>query len=259
MKKKRKNTDFNITFLGTGTTLLNSDRSCSSSLLQCGPQKILVDIGGGTCRRLAEMKLNILEINRIVTTHFHPDHVGDLVNFLFAYYNVAPQERQFDLEIYGPSGIDHFLKAMSDGYGSWLESCLGKIQVKTIRPGITEAGDVQIYALPVRHTENSLAYRFDYAGKKMVFSGDTAPCENIVKLCKGATAALLECARLDGSGSQSHLSAADIIDIAKRSAVKRIFLNHLYPEVFETHPEKKIFEATGTPTELVDDGDVVSL
>ncbi len=73
-----------ITILGSGTCVPSLQRSSCSVLVEIGNQKLLFDVGPGTMRRLLEAGQSIFDISHIFLSHFHPDHSGELVPFLFA-------------------------------------------------------------------------------------------------------------------------------------------------------------------------------
>jgi len=46
---------------------------------------------------------------------------------------------------------------------------------------------VTITSFPVIHIHNgAVGYRLEYAGRSVVFSGDTRPCRHLVEACDGA-------------------------------------------------------------------------
>jgi ribonuclease BN (tRNA processing enzyme) len=91
----------------------------------------------------------------------------------------------------------------------------------------------------------ALAYRFDTPGGSAVFSGDTGPCDNLVRLAEGADYLVHEVidisfiadrvAKLPNRDSiinhltESHTSPEDAGRIASRAGVKTLVLSHLVP------------------------------
>ena len=57
-----------------------------------------------------------------------------------------------------------------------------------------------VRAISVRHTKWAVGYAFETAvdGKKIVFSGDTKPCENLVECGRGADLLIHEATFEDG-------------------------------------------------------------
>ena len=54
-----------------------------STLISTEKQKILIDAGSGVTQRLSEFGLAPSEIDVILITHLHSDHIVDYINFIF--------------------------------------------------------------------------------------------------------------------------------------------------------------------------------
>ncbi|MDJ0356808.1 MBL fold metallo-hydrolase [Paenarthrobacter sp. PH39-S1] len=93
----------------------------------------------------------------------------------------------------------------------------------------------------------AFAFRFDSADGSVTISGDTAPCENLVRLAGGTDLLLHEAidfdwvnqtygGSADGTGRasadhhrKSHTSAAEAVELATRAGAKALALHHLVP------------------------------
>jgi ribonuclease BN (tRNA processing enzyme) len=92
----------------------------------------------------------------------------------------------------------------------------------------------------------ALAYRFDTPTGSVVFSGDTGPCDNLVRLADGADVLVHEvfdvehwAVRMPSSEpnrdaliaqlERAHTSVADVGAIAERAGVGTLVLSHLVP------------------------------
>ena len=91
----------------------------------------------------------------------------------------------------------------------------------------------------------ALSYRFDTPGGSVVFSGDTGPCENVVRLANGADILVHEVIDVDFIArrvaklpnrdaivshlASSHTSPEDAARIAARCDVRTLVLSHLVP------------------------------
>ena len=73
-----------ITLLGTGTCQIQRHRMASSILVEFDTFRLLYDCGRGITQRLLELNLQNNDIQQIVLSHFHPDHISDLIVFLHA-------------------------------------------------------------------------------------------------------------------------------------------------------------------------------
>lgn len=220
----------NLTILGSGTCAVTRQRSCSSYYLQAGATKFLLDMGFGALRRMTEAGIDYREIDVILCTHYHLDHIGDLSSFLMATRYTPGFERKKPLTLIGPQGFQSFLFGCRDLFGDWLlptdEYELNIIELEAEQYRLDNC---VIQALPMRHTKQSNGYRFECENKSFVYSGDTGPCDEIVQLADNADVALIECSFPDDQPFEFHLTPQQAGEIAEKAGVKKLVLTHFYP------------------------------
>jgi ribonuclease BN (tRNA processing enzyme) len=220
-----------IQLLGTGTILSNKQQLCSSALLQYRNTIILVDAGPGTMYRLKQIKLSPAQIDHIFFTHFHPDHIADVIPLLFWLKNLPTQENQKILKISGPEGLQNFFQTMELAYGSWMTSLRKKIRVEELLTEENQYTDFRLRCKKLKHSEESIGYRFGFEDKIITIPGDTGYCPELVDICYQADLVLLECSFPDEAEVQGHLSPSLAGMVAQHSKAKRIVLTHIYPVV----------------------------
>src|SRR5579859_2658984 len=103
-----------LTLLGTGTCHIEFERRASSVLLQLAGTYVLFDCGHGVVQRLLEVGVQHNQIEHIVLSHFHPDHVSDLIPFLQAGAWSRRNPRNSDIHIYGPVGVKRLVHGLMD-------------------------------------------------------------------------------------------------------------------------------------------------
>jgi ribonuclease Z len=85
-------------------------------------------------------------------------------------------------------------------------------------------------------------------GLKVVYSGDTKPCENLVKLSKNADLLIHDGTFLEEDESKAHADVKQAANIAKKSQSKQLILTHLsrrYTDTKELEEEaRKVFKNT---------------
>lgn len=67
-------------------------------------------------------------------------------------------------------------------------------------------------------------------GKKVVYSGDTEICDNLIKLAQGADLLIQDCTYFDTEsfkGQHQHASLKDILNVIDQIKVKKIILTHI--------------------------------
>ena len=88
-----------LSFIGTGSGFPSSDRFFSSTLVHLGSKHLLVDAGEPCVHLLRERGNMIEEIDAILITHGHVDHIGGIPAFL---QGAMLLERKKPLAIYLP-------------------------------------------------------------------------------------------------------------------------------------------------------------
>ena len=223
-----------LIILGSGTAIPLRDRGSPSLVLIIEGSQILFDIGPGTLRQLTRVGTSHERIERIFLTHFHPDHTADLIHFIFAARNHAVLKRRKPFIITGPYGVARFVAALQDAYGDYLCLPPEMMRIEELEVGgmlKKDYGFFRIVAVPTNHTPNSLAYRVEGpTGKRVVYSGDTGFCDEIVDLARGADLLVLEAAFPEGREVDGHLTPSQAGRIATLAGVERLVLTHFYPE-----------------------------
>jgi ribonuclease BN (tRNA processing enzyme) len=82
----------------------------------------------------------------------------------------------------------------------------------------------------LRHSDPCWGYRFTLGQHTLCYLTDTAWCHALEDLSRNATLAIVECALPLGQTSESHLNAAQAIQLAQNGNVKTLVLTHFLPE-----------------------------
>ena len=226
-----------IRLVGTGTILSDEGQACSSTLLETSKEKILIDCGPGTFLQLKKMEIRPDEIHFIFLTHFHPDHVSDLIPFLFFLANSRSQ-RKDSLQIWGPAGLATLLAGFQKIYGNWLDKL--PVIIRELSGSLLQFPAFSVRWAKVLHNAESVGYRFEIDRKIIVFSGDSDYCPELVELSRQADLAVLECSYPDETVVPGHLTPGKVGKIGREAAIKHIVLTHLYPEIKPGNPEESI-------------------
>lgn len=228
----------NVTILGSGTAIPMNDRGSPSLAVVIKNQPVLFDMGPGTLCRMARLGWGPQRIETIFLTHFHPDHTADLIHFFFACRNPEILKRRSSFSIYGPSGLQDFIKALQTAYPGWLDfpdELMKIVELPCAESPWQDHLHFRIRTAPADHTPRSLAYRLENAdGKAVVISGDTGYSESIIRVAKGADLLILEAAMPDNQPVEGHLTPSAAGRMAHLAGVKRLVLTHFYPECLRT-------------------------
>ena len=224
-----KTNEFRLTVIGSGTCVPSARRGSPGLLIQTHERSFLVDCGPGTMGRLAKLGIGPEHIDALFQTHLHPDHVSDLVAFLFA-NNYGQPPRTADLNIIGAPGLGGFIGKLQGVYGNWLEAKNYKLQIVEPAGEPIEFLGIEVHTSEVKHDKSSLAYRLrDKQGRSIVVSGDTDYCQELVDLARGADLLVLECSHPDALKVEGHLSPRYAGRVAREAECDKLVLTHFYP------------------------------
>jgi ribonuclease BN (tRNA processing enzyme) len=211
-----------ITLLGTGTCEIQSDRRASSVLIQLDGMPMLFDCGHGVVQRLLEVGIQHNELNHIVVSHFHPDHVSDLVPFLHAGAWSRRNPRTTDLYIYGPPGVQLLIDGFMNIFGeSALRQPAFDILVYEVAGGrfSIDSCDFDFISLP---PANNHGLRFVWRDRQYAITGDSNFHEKEIAFLNHVDLAIID---------SGHLEDDEIVQLAAASQAKTIVCSHLYREI----------------------------
>jgi len=251
-----------LTLIGTGTPTPLHHRAGSSYLVEFGEQKLLIDCGPGSVRRLLQRGVDLRSIGHLFLTHLHYDHCVDYGYLVLTRWDQGVGNIP-DLEVCGPTPTAHMterlfgtdgafgpdLDARTQHRGSqfFVEARGGQLPRLLPRPQVTEvaAGSVvegdgwRLEAAEVVHVQpqlTCLAYRLTLGDRGIVFGGDTGPTPALTELARDADVLLHMCHYDSNTVSDEritcccsgHLEAAQT---ARDAGVKTLVLVHLTEQV----------------------------
>lgn len=215
--------------LGSGTCVPIAQRGPAGLALTFNTHLLFFDGGGGSLRQMSRLNLDYRKIDFCCLTHFHPDHVSDLIPLLFAFNYPVDFQRTQSLHLIGPPGLKKLYDQFRGIFGSWIEPHTYELFLHEIEENHLSFGDFEIESLPMHHSTTAIGYRINHEGKSLVYSGDTDYCPNIVKLGKEAHLLILECSFPEPRKVAGHLTPSLAGKIAREAACRRLLLTHFYP------------------------------
>ena len=225
--------------------------------MQVGASTLLFDSGPGTMRRLLEAQITIFEISHLFYSHFHPDHTGEFVPFIFATKYPDGSQRTTPLTAGGGLGFLDFYEGLKTVYGQWIEldrDLLKIIEFDNKDSDSRRFEDFTVETAPVAHNQESIAFRITAPnGSSAVYTGDTDYCETIIDLAKKTDLLICECALPDKLKVEGHLTPSLAGELAARADVRKLVLTHFYPECDKENIEAECRKTYSGPLVLAED------
>jgi len=223
---------FKVTILGSGTIVPSLQRSACSVLIQCDSNRLLLDAGPGTMRRLLHTGTTIFDLTHVLASHFHPDHVAELVPLLFGTKYPDPTLQKHPLTLIGGHGLNTFYQDLQKVFGNWMNPARQWLRLMELpnTNNQNDFGSFELHAAPMTHKPESLAYRIQLSdGRSVVYSGDTDYNDALISLAHKTDLLICECSTPDDMKLPGHLTPSLAGSIAAKAEAKKLILTHLYP------------------------------
>lgn len=228
--------------------------SPTSSLIEIGGRRIVVDCGLGVSRGLVEAGVELSSLDLIAITHLHSDHVLELGPLLHTAWTAGLKT---PVRVLGPKGLialwDGFVASLIYDIDLRIEDegrpdIRDLVEIEELGEGVWfEQDDVSIDALRVEHppVTDCFALKIRHGGRGIVFSADTAYFPPLAEFARDSDILVHEAMHPDGvdrlvartgNGDRlkahliaSHTMAADVGRIAGAANTGHLVLNHLVP------------------------------
>lgn len=246
-----------LTLLGTGCPVASAERMGPATLVRHDNVAVLVDCGSGVTQRLVAAGCPGRDIDALLVTHIHSDHLIDLYQLVISSWH---QGRDKPWLIYGPPALRPLVKEMM---ALWQEeralrvahehrpSTAGlEVEVRPLHDGGHVAvGALAIETFAVDHKPVEPAFGMAFTAgegggrRRLVLSGDTRRCPAVVSAAKGADLLVHEvfvhAAMAPEPGVRSretvervagyHTPSGEVGKIAAEAGVGALVLTHIVP------------------------------
>lgn len=258
-----------LTLCGAGSPLPDPQRSGPCVGIVAGGRLFVVDAGSAAARNLMAMGLPPGQVEAAFLTHFHSDHIDGLGEL--ALQRWAGSNGDQALPLYGPPGVERVAAGFNEAYrldAGYRVAHHGEATMPPSGAGLTArpfetplAGSpvviwnedgVKVTAFRVDHrpVEPAVGYRFDYAGRSLVISGDTVKSPEIERISEGVdllvhealaahlVAILTEAATQQGRSALAkitrdildyHATPVEAAETAQAAGARHLLFYHLVP------------------------------
>lgn len=193
-----------VILCGAGGPLPDPVRSGPCVAVIAGQQLFIVDAGTNGLRNLVRMRLPVGDIEAVLLTHFHSDHIDGLGEMAtIRWVNGANKE---PLPVIGPDGVYEVVEALNRVYrqdsvyrnkhhgdgvaplsGFGMTSRAFNVPAEGVLETVYKTDDLAIAALVVDHdpVEPAVGYLFTYKDRSVLITGDTDKSANIEHFARG--------------------------------------------------------------------------
>jgi len=180
---------------GSRSPLPSPGRAETCILVAAGEDLFVVDIGDGSNQNLRNWNIDFRNIEAVLITHLHSDHIADLPGLHQNAWVVG--ERTSKLKVFGPEGVDQLTQGIEMAYArdyvfrnehhgnaiAPLEYAGFDTSVIDLNdPVIFDNGELKITAFKVVHEpiDPALGFKFEYKGRSLVITGDTSYTQSVI-------------------------------------------------------------------------------
>ncbi len=216
-----------LTILGYWGGYPTRNEGTSSYLLESGDYHLLVDAGSASLIAL-EKHLDPLELDALLLTHYHADHIADVgvLQYTRQLKRLDNNERRASvLPIYGhQEDIENFSRLTMDritkgvGYSKDDVLTVGPFEItfmKTLHP-------VPCYAIRVKEINT---------GRVLVFTADSGYLPQFIPFSQDADVLLADTNFFKGmENHRVHMTSIEVARIAKEAKIPKLILTHLPQE-----------------------------
>ncbi len=205
--------------LGAGTPTPTPQRFGTAYVVDTGSDLVMFDCGPATTHKLVKAGLWPTRIDHLFFTHHHFDHDADYPCFLLCRWDQSIGRENL-LKVRGPTLTARITDGLIGEDGVFAHDWKARVgspisqRVFVNRGGVLprpaplvdavdigsgaviEGADWLVRSAQAVHVQpflDSLAYRIETSTASVVVTGDTEPCESVIKLARGATALVSMC------------------------------------------------------------------
>lgn len=218
-----------VVFVGTSDAFGAGGRRQAAIVVRGPAGTVLLDCGPTTCTGLAQVNVAREEIDAVLLSHFHGDHIGGLPLFLYA--ALYEDRRRKPLYVAGPPGTEERVRTAATAVSLSLEGpdWTFPIHFSEHHPGAEEeVGPVILRVFETRHQPETNPHGLDVstANRRIVYSGDTGWFDTLAQEVGRAELFICECT-YDRRSWEMHLSLEELSEKRRLFGYERIILTHL--------------------------------
>ena len=220
-----------LTVLGRSPASPNAGEACAGYLVEGGSSRVLVDIGPGVVSQLVG-RHHPDELDAVVVSHMHADHMLDLVTLRYVFpWRARPKDQR--LRVVMPPGSADQLLHLAKGAGNARHFEDAFRLSEHDGSGAISFDGLSLSPVATQHYIPCWGFRIEADGRRLAYTADTAPCGGLADLADDADLLLSEATlrSLDEDAQppepRGHLTPAEAGTAAREGGAGRLMLTHL--------------------------------
>jgi ribonuclease BN (tRNA processing enzyme) len=261
-----------ITVLGKSPAWQDADGACSGYLVEGGGQVVLLDCGPGVFAKLRRF-VDYLDVDAVVVSHLHADHILDLVPFASG-LRYAPRQQPVPVagnpgtdrparpRLVAPPGALEAFSALSAAGAMTPDHIELAFAVSVYDPADTVSiGGLSLRFQPVPHFVPANAVEIAEDGARLTFSSDCGPNEELCGFARDTDLLLIEATlpRPERDGVRGHLTPEEAGACGARAGARRLVLTHFSDELDVEWARAEAARAFGRPVDAAHEGAVFEI
>jgi ribonuclease BN (tRNA processing enzyme) len=263
-----------ITVLGKSPSWQDADGACSGYLVEDGDTCLVVDFGNGVFSKLRRFR-DYIDVDAVVLSHMHADHILDLVPFSYA-LTYAPRQQPVPVPpwpgtdnparpqlVVPPGGAE----TMRTIVGCWGNAALVdnafRVSEYNGADDAMQIGSLRLRFHPVPHFMPTHAIEVCSAngGGRFTYGADHSPTEALQGFADDTDLLMLEATlpRPEREGPRGHLTPREAGEHAARCNASRLVLTHISDELDWRWAQAEAQRAFPGPVEVAREGAVYTL
>lgn len=237
-----------VTVVGCSPAWHNPGSAQSGYLVEA-TGRLLLDCGPGVLARLREEHGGWPQVDAVAITHFHLDHWGDLVPWIFG-AAFGPGRDVQKPELWLPPGGDERLRSFGAelAFAPRVDAAFAVREYEDDVPFRAAGFEVTPHRLD-HYRELTFGLRVTNGPGTLAYSGDTGPTRRLVELAKDADLFLCEATLLGPEPAErGHLTGDEALEAFRAAGARRLVVIHR-PDELPLDPA----------VERARDGDVLTL
>src|SRR5699024_3737575 len=209
-----------LTIIGYWGGYPAANSASSAYLLEKDGSRLMLDFGSGTLAKLQEY-LNVTDIDSVLVSHYHSDHIADIGVLQHAIYveNLLANTEK-TITIYGHTENEYEFAKFDHDFTKAVPYDPNEV---------LKMGPFFIRFLKTRHSVPCYGMRITDGNRPIVYTADSAYQAEWIKFSRAAHLLLADTnfyADQDGSEA-GHMTSEEVASIAVQAEVKELILTHL--------------------------------